>query len=327
MMLTAGIETTAATLAFAIAEIANQPPLRDAIVQELRGSQSGSADAEALPAQFPLTYRVIRETLRRHTIVPTMLREMEQDQRLSGTDPHTGASGSVTVRRGSVLRFLPMQGNMRASIWSEPRKFNPQRFAQPLQLEQRRNFHSFGIGPQSCPGRAMALTETILVLRAFFEHLDLEHRPISSGIAVERNLLLTVRPIGLAQRCAPRLGPARGQHGGPRPAGKSPICNHGPSRKGCRRSARQQHHHAVHTAKSPPDIANNYSQGVHRHAISTALRHCRRRSLTGPGRACKQCAGGRSARSSCQRGAGHARRHFGRPPRGSVRPTAAWIRA
>jgi cytochrome P450 len=217
MMLTAGIETTAATLAFGIAEIANQPPLRDAIVQELRGSQSGSADAEALPAQFPLTYRVIRETLRRHTIVPTMLREMEQDQRLSGTDPHTGASGSVTVRRGGVLRFLPMQGNMRASIWSEPRKFNPQRFAQPLQLEQRRNFHSFGIGPQSCPGRAMALTEMILVLRAFFEHLDLEHRPISSGIAVERNLLLTVRPIGIgaAVRAAPRPGPRAARRAAP----------------------------------------------------------------------------------------------------------------
>ncbi len=46
----------------------------------------------------------------------------------------------------------------------------------------------------------MAITETILILKAFFERFDLEHKPITQNISVERNVLLTIRPVGVSAR-------------------------------------------------------------------------------------------------------------------------------
>ncbi|MGO9426343.1 MAG: cytochrome P450, partial [Steroidobacteraceae bacterium] len=75
MMLIAGIETTAAALTFAIAEIAGNPSVRDEVIKEARREADTGHDCDVLTVQYPYLYHVFRETLRRHTIVPTMLRE------------------------------------------------------------------------------------------------------------------------------------------------------------------------------------------------------------------------------------------------------------
>jgi cytochrome P450 len=197
MMLIAGIETTAAVLTFAIAEVANDPAVLGALVAEVRNGQPGNCEAEALTAHFPVTYRVIRETMRRHTVVPTMLREAEGEQELVASETKCPIAKVVRIGRGAVLRYFPVQGNLRRSIWGNPHRFDPGRFAQPLTADQRSSYHTFGIGPQSCPGRAIAITEAILVLRSFFRHLDLGYKPLRQEIPVERNALLTVRPVGV----------------------------------------------------------------------------------------------------------------------------------
>jgi len=215
MMLMAGIETTAASLTFAIAEIANNRSVRDEVVKEARKEAEAVFDGDGLTIQHPYLYHVLRETLRRHTIVPTMLREAGTDQEIPGKRAGDCPDETVKIRRGSVLRYLPVQGNMRRSIWKHPHCFDPNRFAAPLTPEQKKNHHTFGIGPQSCPGRAMAITETILILKAFFERLDLEHKQITQVIRVERNALLTIRPIGVTARVRSARGrSAQGEHGG-----------------------------------------------------------------------------------------------------------------
>jgi cytochrome P450 len=200
MMLIAGIETTAAALTFAIAEIAANPSVREAVITEARRDGEAARDGEALTVQYPYIYHVLRETLRRHTIVPTMLREAETDLEVLGERAGGGCAVTVNIKRGSVLRYLPVQGNMRRSIWEQPHGFDPNRFARPLTAEQKKNYHPFGLGPQSCPGRAMAVTEIMLILKSFFERLDIEHKAITQPIAVERNALLTIRPVGVTAR-------------------------------------------------------------------------------------------------------------------------------
>jgi len=153
-----------------------------------------------LTARYPNIYHVFRETLRRHTIVPTMLREAEADQEIAGKRTRDGVAETVKIRQGTVLRYLPVQGNMRRSIWEQPHRFDPSRFAKPLTKEQKSNHHMFGIGPQSCPGRSMAITESILILKAFFERFDLEHQKLTQSIPIQRNALLTIRPVGVTVR-------------------------------------------------------------------------------------------------------------------------------
>lgn len=204
MMLVAGIETTAATLTFALAEIANSPTVREEIIEEVRRRAVLRNDRELLTLQYPCLYRIFRETLRRHTIVPTMLREAETDLHLSVTSS-SGVRELIRIKRGSVLRFLPLLGNMRRSIWERPHRFDPGRFARPLTEEQRKGHHMFGLGPQSCPGRSMAVTEAILILKALFERLDIEQKDITQNIPVERNALLTIRPVGVTLRVVAAL--------------------------------------------------------------------------------------------------------------------------
>jgi len=206
MMFVAGIETTAAALTFAIAEIANNASVCDEVIKEARREAEAEFDGEALTLRYPYIYHVLRETLRRHTIVPTMLREAESDQQIIGKRAGDDSGETVEfgetvkIKRGSVLRYLPVQGNMRRSIWEHPHRFDPDRFGRPLTAEQKKSHHTFGLGPQSCPGRAMAITETILILKTFFERFDLEHKTITQNISIERNVLLTIRPVGVSAR-------------------------------------------------------------------------------------------------------------------------------
>lgn len=200
MLFIAGIETTASALTFAIAEIANNPAVRDRVIRESRQEPAGTPSNRTLTAQFPYLHCVFRETLRRHTIVPTMLRETETDYELSGEKPGTESGIHVRVRKGSTLRYLPIQGHMRRSIWTDPRVFDPDRFAEPLTSEQTINYIPFGFGPQRCPGHAMATTEAILILLAFFKRFDIETKEIAHSIPVERNAVFTNRSIGVTAR-------------------------------------------------------------------------------------------------------------------------------
>jgi cytochrome P450 len=200
MMFIAGVETTAAALTFAIAEIANNSTIRDALVAEVRRERAEPGAADGVTADYPYVYQVLRETLRRHTIVPTMLREAESDQEIRGTKPGADGETQVKVKRGTVLRYLSVQGNLRRTLWPDAHHFKPERFAEPLTAEQRRNYHTFGIGPQSCPGRLLAIAEIILILRAFFQKLELLPTALSQPIPVERTALLTIRPVGVTAR-------------------------------------------------------------------------------------------------------------------------------
>ncbi len=188
MVFVAGIETTAAALTFAIAEIANDPEILDAVLQDARRDGAPAASAACQnPATYPVIHRVVQETLRRHTIVPTIMREAASDCQ----------ADSVTFPRGTVLRFLPIQGHLRARVWPQPKRFDPGRFAQPLSTEQKKNYNPFGLGPQSCLGRTLAIYECVIVLAALFRQLDVRPQAITGPIAVQRNAMFTDRPVGV----------------------------------------------------------------------------------------------------------------------------------
>ena len=196
MLLMAGIETTAAALTFALAEIANSDAVREAVTAEARGAP-GQLSGDVLAQNYPCINRVLRETLRRHAVVPTMLREAASDLEIRGRRAGSGEEETIKIKRGTVLRYFPVHGNLQRDLWPDPQYFDPDRFGGPLSAEQRKHHHTFGLGPQSCPGRSLATMEFILILRAFFRELDLEVTPLTQPIAIQRTALLTIRPIGV----------------------------------------------------------------------------------------------------------------------------------
>jgi cytochrome P450 len=197
MLFVAGIDTTAAGITFALARLAGDRDACDAVTSEARQGGAAQPAKPGVAHKYPAIFRVLQETLRRHTIVPTMLRE-------AATDCPVGQDkdGAGVIRRGDTLRFLTVQGHMRGRIWPRPKTFDPARFL-GLSQEQRANYIPFGMGPQSCIGRALAETESVLVLQSLLRFLDLHHAEDAGPIAVERNAIFTNRPMGVAIRVAP----------------------------------------------------------------------------------------------------------------------------
>jgi cytochrome P450 len=200
MICVAGIETTASALTLAIAEIAGDDAVRDLVVREVRQQPASGMISQQVAARFPYLHCVFRETLRRHTIVPTFLRETEKDYAMTETHSAAGSKQTINVPRGATLRYLPVQGHMRRSVWTEPQRFDPCRFASSLNSEQTLNYIPFGLGPQRCPGHAMATTEAILILAEFFRRFQLEAKALASGIPLKRNVIFTNRPVGVTAR-------------------------------------------------------------------------------------------------------------------------------
>lgn len=55
----------------------------------------------------------------------------------------------------------------------------------------------FGFGPQRCPGHAMARTEFLLILLAFFRQFDADTVIFRQFIPMCRNAVFTNRPVGV----------------------------------------------------------------------------------------------------------------------------------
>jgi cytochrome P450 len=191
MICVAGIETTASVLTLAIAEIAADDAVRDRVVREARQPPASGLTAQQVAARFPYLHCVFRETLRRHTIVPTLLRETGENYTVTGTHPATASQQAINVPQGATLRYLPVQGHMRRTVWTEPHRFDPCRFVGSLNSEQTLNYIPFGLGPQRCPGHAMATTESILILAEFFRRFELEAKAIANGVPLQRNVIFT----------------------------------------------------------------------------------------------------------------------------------------
>lgn len=170
VLMVAGHETTAALLAWGIAELAACP----AAQRDLAAERPGFAEA------------VVKETLRLHPPVPLgALRVLREPLRIAGRDLPAGA----TVAPCALLI------HRRTDIYPQPEEFRPERF-----LDRRPGageWIPFGGGVRRCIGAALAEMEGRVVLREIAQRLQLDGpRPGSAGVA--RRGLVLVPPRGLS---------------------------------------------------------------------------------------------------------------------------------
>jgi unspecific monooxygenase len=203
MLFIAGIETTAAALTFTFAELCQDADLSRQAAEEARAFDP--ADMRDIAKACPHLNAVLQETLRRHTIVPTMLRDAAEAIELDAeTEVKIGAariiiarSPKIVARRGATLRYFPLQSHLRRQVWKNPLSFDPRRFACPFSAEQRDHYAPFGIGPQMCLGRNMAMIESLMLLVAILRRFDILPIRFETPIRVERNAVFTNRPVGV----------------------------------------------------------------------------------------------------------------------------------
>lgn len=155
-MLTAGFETTAVGLSWAIERILSHPDVLQKVVSELE--QLVSKDTLQAGHIQNLNYldACIKESLRSRAMLPIVVRRVKKSFQIQGMDIPAGTTLAPSV-------FL---AHHRAESYPDPEKFIPERF-----LNQPVNPYAwlpFGGGHRTCLGMGFALTEMKVVLATIF---------------------------------------------------------------------------------------------------------------------------------------------------------------
>jgi cytochrome P450 len=194
----AGHETSAVTLAWALALLSAYPAARDRLEHEvdtvLSGRPAEAADADRLP----WTTAVIAETMRLYPPAWTIERDSISADVVAG----------VPVPAGSTLAIPPYLIHRHPEFWPDPAGFDPARFLAPAQPGPGANggrggdrpryaYIPFGGGRRACVGQSFAELDTVLVLASIAQRFRLDLTPL--GIP-KPTAAVTLRPGRLPMR-------------------------------------------------------------------------------------------------------------------------------
>ena len=172
-LLLAGHETTAASLAWAMHQLAQHPEVAEAARDEL-SNLPGDAD----PPSMRYLDAVVNETMRLCPVVPNFGRELQAPMKIAGRE----------LSKGVVVAPCIYLTHRRADLWPNPEKFDPRRF-----IDSRPNpyaFFPFGGGTRRCLGAAFATYQMKIVLSEVVSRFDLAPmsgytaRPVRTSIAI-----------------------------------------------------------------------------------------------------------------------------------------------
>jgi unspecific monooxygenase len=163
-LITAGHETTAVALFWAIYLVAATPEVEERIAAEAApldlGPESG---AEALP-KLVYTRAVVQEALRLYPPAFTLARQARRADTAAG----------IAIPAGAVVLIAPWVLHRHRRLWDQPEKFDPARFLPGATPPERCAYLPFGMGPRVCVGAQFALTEATLVLAAMIRAFHIE---------------------------------------------------------------------------------------------------------------------------------------------------------
>lgn len=198
----AGHETSSMMLTWALFELTQNPECMKKVREEAKnvwGSINVNANGDLISTSEPsyefinmnlnYTVAVLRETLRKWSVVPLVTREAKEDDKI----------GDFFIPKGSKV-VVHMKGvHHRADIWPEPETFKPERF---LEKYHPYSFLPFIQGPRNCVGQHFALLEAKIVLSRLVLAFDFECIAKDKGkpmqliipVAPENRMSMTIAP-------------------------------------------------------------------------------------------------------------------------------------
>jgi cytochrome P450 len=178
----AGHDTTSSTLSWTLYALATHQNEQDACRAEIReifgGRDSDDVTWEDLAKMNYLTM-CIKETLRYHTIVAAIPRELTRDLKV----------GDHILPKGCLIGIFLHQIHRDPSVWENPDEFKPERFKPENSADRSAySFVPFSAGPRNCIGKnfAMNLLKVTLakILNRFTVTYDVSHpvKKIPQGV-------------------------------------------------------------------------------------------------------------------------------------------------
>jgi cytochrome P450 len=183
-MVSAGHETTANALSFALYLLSTHPEwlraVRDEAAAVLRDRIPDVTDVKKLP----IASLVIEETMRLFPPVWVFERRALEGDRV----------GEYEIPKNATVGISPYVLHRSPAIWENPEGFDPTRFSQEAkEARHKYGYMPFGGGPRTCIGNVFALTEATVVLAMIARRFRLELLP---GHKLELDALVTLRPKG-----------------------------------------------------------------------------------------------------------------------------------
>lgn len=183
----AGHETTAQALSWTFYLLAQNPEAECRLHEEVSQVLAEPALARRSPSAEDLkrlsyTRMVIEESMRLYPPAHTMARQANAADQILGR----------RVPAGATVLVSPWLLHRKPSLWRDPDRFEPERFA-PNAAASRHRFAyiPFGAGPRICIGAAFAMQEAMMILALVSQHYILRLKP---GHPVEPQGLITLRP-------------------------------------------------------------------------------------------------------------------------------------
>ncbi|KAF8155579.1 cytochrome P450 [Crassisporium funariophilum] len=172
IMLFAGHETTAHTLAATLGFLSLYEDLQDEVLQQIVSVVG--YDRDPTLEDYPKLEKVLAvfyEALRMFPAGHILIREATEDTTLQIPNPH-GQEGvtTIAVQKGVQIDCSTAEYNPR--YFDEPEKFKPSRwYGVPAESEV---FSAFSIGPRACIGRKFATTESVCFLTMLLRDYKIE---------------------------------------------------------------------------------------------------------------------------------------------------------
>ena len=182
--ISAGHETTALGLAWTFDLLSRHPAVEQKVFAEIDAVTEGRSLAVEHVSKLVYTRQVFSESMRLYPPAPIITRTALGDFRL----------GDYLIPDGTVM-FVPIYAvHHHPSIWQDPERFDPDRFApEAVKARHRYAYMPFGAGPRVCIGNAFAVMEGVIVLAVLLQKLRLCTRTASPPKPIMK---VTLRPQG-----------------------------------------------------------------------------------------------------------------------------------
>ncbi|TVU50627.1 hypothetical protein EJB05_02005, partial [Eragrostis curvula] len=167
----AGHETTAVTLIWCLMLLATHPEWQERARAEALEACRGRATLDVdILRRLKILTMVIQETLRLYPPASLMMREALTDVKIGGLD----------VPRGTIIQVAKLMLHLDRNAWGlDASEFRPDRFANGVAAacKPAHMYMPFGLGPRTCLGQNLAMTELKVVLARLLSRFSFSLSP------------------------------------------------------------------------------------------------------------------------------------------------------
>jgi retinoid hydroxylase len=169
LLIFAGYDTTAGTLAWMLAELLRHPELMERVRAEVRADERDAPITFEDLKQKPMLDAIIKETLRLHPQSAFVLRSAKEAFEFNG----------ISIPAHMQVMMAPVFTHRMPDYFAEPERFDPDRFLAPREEDSKTPYAwiGFGGGPRICLGEGIARIEIKAMFTRLMRRFDLKLQP------------------------------------------------------------------------------------------------------------------------------------------------------